>query len=205
MRRLIKEFTRICAEPLPILEPIYEFGSLQVPGQESFADLRPYFPGKMYVGADMRQGPGVDIMLNLHKIDLPAASVGTVLVLDTLEHVEFPRKAINEIHRILRPDGTVILSSVMNFPVHDYPHDYWRFTPEAFKSILRPFALSFVDFAGEKDFPHTVVGVGFKGAISDNCQAEFLRRLNSWKRRWSFPTLVDSVPPVLVRIYRAIR
>jgi len=88
MRELIKEFVRICAEILPVSEPIYEFGSFQVPGQKGFADLRPIFPGKKYVGADLR-GVGVDVVLNLHEIDLPSESVGTVLILDTLERVEY--------------------------------------------------------------------------------------------------------------------
>ena len=84
---------RIAAESLPIRGPVYEFGSLQVPGQEGFADLRPLFPDKEYVACDMRTGPGVDQILNLHGIDLPPESVGTVLCLDTLEHVEYPRTA----------------------------------------------------------------------------------------------------------------
>ena len=50
----------------------------------------------------------------------------------------------------------------MNFPIHDHPHDYWRFTPEGFRSILGLFAWSFVGFVGEADFPHTVVGVASK-------------------------------------------
>lgn len=50
MRESIKQFVKVVADTLPILEPIYEFGSLQVPGQESFADLRPFFPSKEYVG-----------------------------------------------------------------------------------------------------------------------------------------------------------
>ena len=74
-------------------EPIYEFGALQLPGLEEFADLRPFFRGKSYVGCDMREGRGVDKVLNLHNIDLPDESVGTVITLDTLEHVEFPHKA----------------------------------------------------------------------------------------------------------------
>lgn len=43
MRESIKEFVKIIADTLPIVEPIYEFGLLQVPGQESFAYLRPIF------------------------------------------------------------------------------------------------------------------------------------------------------------------
>ncbi|ODS42169.1 MAG: hypothetical protein MSIBF_02195, partial [Candidatus Altiarchaeales archaeon IMC4] len=185
MRESIKQFVKICAEDLPVIEPIYEFGSLQVPGQEGFADIRPIFPKREYVGCDMRDGPGVDKILNLHHIDLPSESVGTVLILDTLEHVEFPREAIKEVYRILKPNGLIVISSVMDFPIHDYPYDYWRFTPEAFKSLLKPFNKSFVDFLGEEDFPHTVLGVGFKGNISEEVMKRFSDKVNRWKKRHS--------------------
>lgn len=164
MRTTIKDFAALCSRTLPLAEPVYEFGSLQVAGQEGFADLRPLFPGKTYVGADMRQGLGVDCILNLHDIALESGSVGTVLSFDTLEHVEYPHRAMEEIHRILKPDGIAIVSSVMDFEIHDYPHDYWRFTPEGFRSLLKPFASSFVGCAGRRLKPHTVVGIGFKGA-----------------------------------------
>lgn len=216
MRESIKQFVKICAETLPISEPIYEFGSLQIPGQEGFADLRPLFPDKKYVGADMRKGPGVDIILNLHNIDLPSETIGTVLILDTLEHVEFVRKAIEEVHRILMPNGILIISSVMNFPIHDYPYDYWRFTPEGFKSLLKPFNSTFVDFAGESNFPHTVIGIGIKGSISKDTMDKFIERVKHWKAHqenssgYSWIRLIKLfTPPVLIpilsKIYRKIR
>ena len=180
MRQNIKDFANIVSTILPIIEPIYEFGSFQVPEQIGFADLRPLFPNKEYIGCDMREGPGVDKILNLHAIDLPSESVGVVLCFDTLEHVESPRKALEEIHRILKPNGIAVISSVMNFPIHDYPHDYWRFTPEAFKSILRPFSSSFVGFQGSKHFPHTVVGIGFKGDMPS--LTEFTTKYDKWRK-----------------------
>jgi len=185
MRESIKQLVKICAETLPVYEPIYEFDSLQVQDQVGFADLRPLFPGKKYIGADMRNGPGVDVILNLHKIDLPSESVGTVLILETLEHVEFPRKAIEEAHRILKPNGILIISSVMNFPIHDYPHDYWRFTPEGFKSLLKSFAYSFVDFAGDKKFPRTAVGIASKNSIPEDSLDDFKKKFADWKKYWS--------------------
>lgn len=179
MRKSIKEFVKICSETLPIHEPIYEFGSLQVPSQVGFADLRPLFPNKKYIGADMRKGPGVDVILNLHNIGLPPESVGTVLILDTMEHVEFPRKAIEESYRILKSEGILIVTSVMYFPIHGAPYDYWRFTPEGFKSLLKPFAFSWVDSCGHPQFPRTVVGIGFKGgSISMD---KFLSKFKDWK------------------------
>ena len=182
MRELIREFVSLACEALPLEGPIYEFGSFLVPGQEQLADLRPLFPGKQYVGADMREGPGVDMILNLHDVALPDATAGTVLCLDTLEHVEYPHKAVQEIHRILKPEGIAVLTSVMDFPIHDYPYDYWRFTPEAFRSLLKPFAHSWVGHVGVKKFPHTVVGIGFKGESPS--LAEFERRFAALQERY---------------------
>lgn len=181
MRQTIKDLVSIAINTFLIEEPVYEFGSLQVRGQEGFADLRPLFSGKEFVGADMRPGTGVDRILNLHKIDLPTEFVGIVLCLDTLEHVEYPHKALEEIHRVLKPNGIVIISSVMFWPIHDYPQDYWRFTPEAFKSILKQFNKSFVGYAGRDDFPHTVIGLGFKGDASK--LSEFILRYEKWKKK----------------------
>ena len=185
MRKPIKDFVCLAAETLPFLEPVYEFGSLQVEGQEGFADLRDLFPGKEYVGADMRPGLGVDVILNLHDIDLPGETAGTVLVMDTLEHVEYPRRALEEVHRLLKPGGILLASSVMNYPIHDYPYDYWRFTPEGLRSLLKPFAFTLVDFAGDPAFPDIIVGVACKGSLSDEVLRPFRDRLAAWKLEYS--------------------
>lgn len=204
MRETIRNFVSLIVETLPILSPIYEFGAFQVPGQEELANLRSLFPDLQFVGADIREGPGVDIRLNLHNIDLQSESVGTVICLDTLEHVEYPHRAMEEIHRILKPGGFAIISSVMNFPIHDYPFDYWRFTPEAFKSILKPFEYAFVGFAGDETFPHTVVGIGFKGYKPT--LTEFNKRYENWqeqqispKNRSTFKRIIRAlISPILM-------
>ncbi len=210
MRSHVKELIEMIARFLPTGEPIYEFGSLQVAGQKGFADLRPFFPGKEYVGCDMREGTGVDRILNLHDIDLPDESVGMVLCADTLEHVEYPRKAAQEIYRIVKPDGLAVIISVMNFPIHSFPYDYWRFTPEAFKSLLKPFANSFVGFAGDKKFPHTVVGIGFKGQTPP--LEEFEACYNRWQKEYAYfldRVVIAWTPPVLhpflSKVYRAMK
>lgn len=210
MRKSIKDYARIVAETLPATEPIYEFGALQVEGQEGFADLRPLFPGKTYVGCDMRPGRGVDRILDLHGLDLPSDSVGTILCFDTLEHVEYPHRAVEEMFRVLRPGGFLAITSVMDFHIHDHPHDYWRFTPDAFRSLLRPFTQTQVDWAGREIFPHTVVGIGVKGATIplDAYQA----RIATWQRQWwnpkgrSWETAVHQLtPPVLLDLYRKLK
>jgi len=184
MRKNILKFVELCARTLPIQEPVYEFGALQVPGQEGFADLRPFFPGKKYIGTDMQQGPGVDKVLNLHHIKLFPRSIGTALILDTIEHVEYPRQAIKNIHKVLKKNGFIIISSHMKFPIHAYPQDYWRFTPEGLKSLLNPFDSVFVDFGGDSDFPHSVFGFACKGTFRENMMQDFTREYAKLKHWW---------------------
>lgn len=181
MRPMVKKFVGICSHVLSLQEPIYEFGSYQVPGHKGFADLRSFFPNKKYVGADIRKGEGVDVIMDLNRTYLDAESVGTVLCLDTFEHVEFLREAVEEVHRILKPQGFFIVSSVMHCPIHDN-HDYWRFTPEGFESLLKPFISSFVDFIGNPRFPHTVVGVASKSLIPDSSKNEFMKQFKVLKQ-----------------------
>jgi len=212
MRVFIKEFVKLCTDHLPLTEPIYEFGSLQVTGQKGFADIREYFKGREFIGSDIQAGPGVDAVLDLHDINLPAGSVGTAFILDTLEHVEYPRKAIAEVHRVLSDNGILVISSVMKFPIHNYPFDYWRYSPEAFRSLLKPFKNSLVDYAGEKHFPHTVVGIAGKNLDGVLDQEDFTRLLGQWKKKWRNPTGSFwkkwsrlCLPPVLFNLYNKFR
>lgn len=181
MRKHLRRFVELCHSTLPLREPVYEFGSLQVQGDRLLEDLRNVFAGKQYIGTDMRAGAGVDLVLDLHHLQLPDASVGTAICIDTLEHVEHPRRAVGEMCRVLRAGGVVLMSSVMNFPVHGYPNDYWRFTPEGFRSLLRVFDSQFVGHTGPDAFPHSIVGIGFKG-VEPNLDT-FMPAFQEWQDR----------------------
>lgn len=181
MRKHLRRFVEVCRDSLPLGEPIYEFGALQVQGDHVLEDLRDIFPGRHYVGTDMRPGAGVDVVLDLHGLELRDGTVGTAICMDTLEHVEYPRKAVQEMWRVLAPGGILIMSSVMNFPIHGYPNDYWRFTPEGFRSLLGVFDGHVVGHTGPDDFPHSIIGVGFKGTVPS--LATFDRAFASWRAR----------------------
>jgi SAM-dependent methyltransferase len=163
MRQSVKDYLSRILKRYSIQEPIYEIGSYRVERQEEFADLRPFFPGKVYVGCDLRSGLGVDRIEDVHRLKIKSNSIGTILIFDTLEHVENVYRAMEEVYRVLKPGGMVILSSVMNFPLHDYPSDYWRFTPKAFELLLKRFDVHEVEFDGDPAFPEGVYGFGIKG------------------------------------------
>lgn len=166
MRENVRAFVEVAASVLDLQGPVYEFGSFQVAGQEHIADLRDCFPGQEYVGCDLRIGPGVDRREDLSRLTLPDNSVGTILCVETLEHVFEVRKAVDEMIRVLAPGGTMIITTPMNFHIHEYPGDYWRITPGCLARLLSPLPVTLVGSQGVEAHPHTVLGVACKPPVS---------------------------------------
>ncbi|MCK5385530.1 MAG: methyltransferase domain-containing protein [Alphaproteobacteria bacterium] len=67
-------------------------------------------------------------------------SFDCVVVLEVLEHVKDPQKALSEIWRVLKSGGKIILSTPFIFHIHAEPHDYWRFTHYGLSLLLEAFA-----------------------------------------------------------------
>lgn len=221
MRPHIAEFVKMVVNTIPVTGPVYEFGSYQVQGQEDIADMRPLFTGFQFVGTDARPGPGVDEVQNLHALDILDNSVGTALCLETLEHVKLPWQAAHELYRVLRPGGILIATSTMNYPIHDHPDDYWRYTPSGFDSLFWMFNDRFIGYAGDDTFPHTVVVVARKCIqIQPNIAIESMLdgKYHDWKLDAEFQpaprklsdkinwALYQSVPPFVAKpVKRIIR
>ncbi len=163
MRDGALRFAHDVAANFPIAEPLVEIGARAAEGQESIADLRSVFNADSHIGCDIQEGPGVDRIEDVHALTFENESVGTVICLETLEHVADPIRAVQEMHRVLRPGGVLAISSVMFFPIHEHPWDYWRFTPEGFERLLAPFDGSVVVAHGYPLLPEGVYGVGVKG------------------------------------------
>ena len=62
-----------------------------------------------------------------------------VFMSEVLEHLHSPQDAIDRVHRVLKPDGRLILTAPFIFPIHDRPHDYYRFTKYGLTFLLRAF------------------------------------------------------------------
>ncbi|MBI5787244.1 MAG: class I SAM-dependent methyltransferase [Candidatus Schekmanbacteria bacterium] len=116
---------------------------------------QPLFPGKKFLKQDMRDfdPPCIDILCSITDMQ-PIAdnSIGLVLNLEALQHIDYPQKAIDEIYRILQPNGMVILSTHMYWPIMYHPRDYWRFCPHGLELMLSKFKI--LDFTMEGDEHH---------------------------------------------------
>lgn len=183
MRQFVRDFITEAIEQLPMADPIVEIGSRPASGQEEMADLRGLLSGHDFLGTDIQEGPGVDRVEDIHALTFDDNSIGTVIALDTLEHVADPIRGLQQIHRVLAPGGVVVITSHMFMPIHAHPWDYWRFTPEAFSLLLAPFESQLVLANGWELMPDTVIGIGVKGPKPDLRRELFPRtvaQIDSW-------------------------
>lgn len=98
-----------------------------------------------------------------------------ILALEVLEHVPDPFVAINECFNALTPKGVLILSTPWIIPIHDAPHDYWRFTPEALRKLTRKFEE--VEIIARGDEFDSVIALMLRGIFGKGTRYRFLLML----------------------------
>ena len=99
-----------------------------------------HFPRR--VALDIQRGAGVQIIGDVQALGIRDASVDVVLCTEVLEHVPDPQRAIDEMYRVLVPGGQLLLTTRFLFPIHDAPHDYFRFTKYGLRHLLRRFEIT---------------------------------------------------------------
>jgi SAM-dependent methyltransferase len=176
MNHFLHGVARAIAETFDLPEPILEIGSFQVSGQEQIADLRGLFPSKEYLGMDIRPGPGVDLVGDVEALPNADQSVGTVIAMNTFEHVPRFWRGFEEIRRVLRPHGALLVACPFYFHIHSYPSDYWRFTPEALEVLLQAdYPSRLLGWHGAARRPASVWALAFREEREPITPAEFDR------------------------------
>lgn len=115
---------------------VVELGSMIVDEgcREYITSLGP----RRYVGVDIGEGPGVDLVMDAR--EAPARIPGpwdVVVCCSMLEHADDWYGAVVAIKKLCRP-GTILVMTVptIGFRYHAYPGDHWRFTANDWAEIF---------------------------------------------------------------------
>lgn len=104
----------------------------------------------------------LDIRCNLSEtLPLEDESVDTVILSDVLEHIYKPEFLLREIHRILRPQGALLLNVPFIYPEHEKPYDYFRYTEFYYRNIARELGYNIPilkRIGGEKEVIRVLLG-----------------------------------------------
>ena len=95
--------------------------------------------GFKVVFSDIDPERNPDVVDDVTRSSFPDHSFDAVVVMEVLEHVINPLSAASEISRILKPGGRLIASTPFMFPLHDRPHDYFRYTRYGLACLFKGF------------------------------------------------------------------
>jgi SAM-dependent methyltransferase len=98
---------------------------------------RTLFPNSDYVRADFTPCEGLDFLLpSDSSIPAPYTSFDMVLSTQVLEHVPEPFHYIAESFRVLKPGGSLLITTHGLFEDHGCPYDFQRWTADGLRRLL---------------------------------------------------------------------
>lgn len=116
-------------EPLP--EPIVDIGG------RAYRKWMQGIISQDFATWDMQAGDDVTRIVDATRMnEIESASVGTIICVSALEHVDRVWNAALQMARVTRPGGKIIISAPFEFEFHEQPRDYWRFTPDALRILF---------------------------------------------------------------------
>ncbi|RYE20853.1 MAG: class I SAM-dependent methyltransferase [Sphingobacteriaceae bacterium] len=102
-----------------------------------------------YLGVDLEMNPQAEHHIGFDsKTTLPDNFADIVLSNQVLEHVDSPEGYLQEALRILKPGGTIILTTHGYWFYHPTPNDYWRWTSAGLKKTVEKEGFQITSFFG---------------------------------------------------------
>ncbi|MFT7644539.1 MAG: SAM-dependent methyltransferase [Candidatus Paceibacteria bacterium] len=105
--------------------------------------LLPYVEKVDYRVMDPVPDYNPDIVGDIHALPFADSSKEAIICLAVLEHVENPILAMQEMHRVLKPGGKLLIYVPFLYYYHaekGYYGDYWRFTHDTLEMFAKPFS-----------------------------------------------------------------
>lgn len=109
---------------------------LEVGSYDKNGSYRPLFPGFSYFGLDIREGPGVDMVVAENEDWDLGRKFDVVLCGQCLEHVRRPWRLMRIIGRHMKRGALLYLAAPFCWPHHSEPKDFQRFTPDGLHIML---------------------------------------------------------------------
>ncbi|MGB7338019.1 MAG: methyltransferase domain-containing protein, partial [Phototrophicaceae bacterium] len=98
--------------------------------------------------ANLTADKGADFLSDAAHIAVADNSFGTVICAELLEHVPQPIDVLRDVHRVLQPNGKLLITVPFLYQIHADPYDFGRYTDYYWRNNLQQ--LGFKDIQIEK-------------------------------------------------------
>lgn len=116
-------------------------GELVLDAGSGRAPYRRLFDHARYETADFLAVKGKsyteqDYVCDLAQIPVADARFDHVLLTQVLEHIPEPATVLAELHRVMKPGGTLWLTAPLFYAEHEKPYDFFRYTQFGLRHLL---------------------------------------------------------------------
>lgn len=73
---------------------------------------------------------------NLDKIPTEDNRFDTIICIQVLEHTNNPQQVLDELYRVLKPNGQIFLTAPFIYEEHDIPFDFYRYTQYGLRHLF---------------------------------------------------------------------
>jgi SAM-dependent methyltransferase len=111
-----------------------------------------------------------DLYWDGQNLPLPDASHQTVLLTEVLEHCPEPKTVLDEVFRVLAGSGHLFLTVPFLWPLHEVPHDAYRYTPFTLERLLKQSGFSQINiqpYGGWHLSMAAMLGLWYKRGLSN--------------------------------------
>jgi SAM-dependent methyltransferase len=157
VRRPILELVRSGAAELPPGAAVLDVGAGDAPYRELFAHTD--YRTLEWAESVHEAAQSADILASAEAIPVADASFDAVVLTEVLEHVPDPPAVLAELARILRPGGRLLLTVPFAWPLHELPHDYFRYTNAGVRALLERSGFAAVEIRPTSDSFTTVAAL----------------------------------------------
>jgi SAM-dependent methyltransferase len=134
--RICETMLRLARERTPVpLVLVMGGGAVGSGVAELYADQR-----VRLIGTDVYASANTRLVADGHALPFRDGVFDAVLIQAVLEHVLEPQCVVDEIHRVLHPDGLVYADTPFMQQVHEAAYDFTRFTRSGHRWLFRRFA-----------------------------------------------------------------
>jgi len=119
-----------------------DIGSYNVNGS-----LRPMVEaaGYEYIGVDIREGPGVDLVMpDPYHLPDQLGMIPLIVTSSCFEHCVNPWRLMDDVKSAMAPGALIIIQAPFNWQYHPHPNDYYRFSHEGLAALCTEAGLEVV-------------------------------------------------------------
>jgi len=172
-RYFVDEFYMRQIRQIPNATAVLDIGGKKANKRGQF-DINNHKRNVIYVNIDQSSSP--DILGNASALPISNNSMDTVICSELLEHVPDPKAILLEAWRVLKKDGTLLVTTPFLFRIHSDPFDYSRYTDHFLGNILSE--IGFQNIKIEKmGYFFSVLADMFRGLVNQLIDDQKLRNL----------------------------